>query len=119
MSQTASAALTRFFAHYYSRRPVQATFTGIHDFDAVLPDWSPEGLDGLAGEMRSLRRDLASAGLVDDARVRRFPDEVDLALADGFLEIQLAEHESGHFLHHNPALVVRGSDFLDRRADHA
>jgi len=100
----ASAALTRFFAHYYSRRPVQATFTGIHDFDAVLPDWSPEGLDGLAGEMRSLRGDLSSAGLVDDARVRRFPDEVDLALADGFLEIQLAEHESGHFLHHNPAL---------------
>ena len=33
-----------------------------------------------------------------------FPDEVDLALADGFLEIQIAEHESGHFLQQNPAL---------------
>jgi hypothetical protein len=102
--QTASDALTRFLAHYYSQRPVQATFTGIHDFDAALPDWSPQGIDGLADEMRALRRDLASSGLVDDARVRRFPEDVDLALADGFLEIQLAEHESGHFLHHNPAL---------------
>jgi uncharacterized protein (DUF885 family) len=100
----ANAALNRFFAHYYARRPVQATFTGIHDFDAALPDWSPDGLDALPQEMRELRRALAASGLVDDIHVRRFPDEVDLALADGFLEIQLAEHESGHFLQHNPAL---------------
>lgn len=102
--QAASAVLVRFFAHFYSRRPVQATFTGIHDFDAVLPDWSPAGLDESASEMRALRRDLASAGLVEDSQVRQFPEEVDLALADGYLEIQLAEHDSGHFLHHNPAL---------------
>ena len=33
-----------------------------------------------------------------------FPDYVDLTLADAFLEIQIAEHESGHFIHRNPAL---------------
>ena len=54
--------------------------------------------------MQSLRRDLATAGLVDDGAVRRFPEDVDLALADAFLEIQIAEHESGHFLHRNPSL---------------
>ena len=31
-------------------------------------------------------------------------DDVDLALADAFLEIQIAEHESGHFVHGNPSL---------------
>jgi hypothetical protein len=36
--------------------------------------------------------------------VRSFPDEVDLALADGVLDIQIAEHRSGHFYQANPAL---------------
>ena len=33
-----------------------------------------------------------------------FPDDVDLALADAHLEIALAEHDSGHFVHRNPSL---------------
>jgi len=96
--------LGRFFEHYYSRRPVQATFTGVHTFDARLPDWSRDGLASAAAEMASLRREIGADGLVADAEVRQFPGEVDLALADGFLDIQFAEHESGHFLQHNPAL---------------
>ena len=39
-----SASLDRFFDHYYRRRPVTATFTGVHSFDALLPDWSSGGL---------------------------------------------------------------------------
>lgn len=103
-SLTRDAALRRFFEHYYACRPVQATFTGVHGHDARLPDWSLGGLDALVADMRAIRRVLDEARRVEDDRVTDFPDEVDLALADGFLEIQIAEHESGHFVHHNPAL---------------
>ena len=46
---TPAAALDRFFDAYYRRRPVTATFTGVHAYDRELPDWSPEGLDGRTG----------------------------------------------------------------------
>ena len=35
-------ALDAFFESYYRLRPVNATFTGVHDYDDRLPDWSPE-----------------------------------------------------------------------------
>ena len=47
-------ALQAFFESYYRLRPVNATFTGIHDHDACLPDWSPEGLESAVDEMRIL-----------------------------------------------------------------
>src|SRR5262245_13222977 len=97
-SAAVSAALDRFFAAYYRQRPVSATFTGQHDYDGALPDWSAQGLARAADEMRALRRDLDAAGRVPDAEVTTFPWQVDLALADGALEIALAEHESGHFV---------------------
>jgi uncharacterized protein (DUF885 family) len=100
----AAAALDRFFSAHYHRRPVTATFTGVHAHDHRLPDWSPEGLDDAAAEMRALRRELDAAGRVPDDEVRSFPSEVDLALADAFLEIQIAEHEGGHFYRRNPSL---------------
>jgi len=100
----AEPALARFFAAYYRRRPVTATFTGVHDHDHLLPDWSPEGLAEAAAEMRAIRRDLDAAGRVPDDHVRAFPGEVDLALADAFLEIQLVEHEGAHFYRRNPSL---------------
>ena len=46
-------AIDDFFTHYYARRPVNATFTGVHAYDSELPDWSPDGLDALDDEMRS------------------------------------------------------------------
>lgn len=101
---TPAEALDRFFSVYYEQRPVTATFTGVHDHDHRLPDWSPEGLEAAAAEMRDLRRALDRAGRVDDNVVREFPWDVDLALADGFLQIQLAEHEVRHFYRSNPAL---------------
>ena len=103
---SASAALDRVFERLYQRRPVTATFTGVHAHDGRLPDWSPDGLAAEADEMRVLRRELAVAMSADanDARAPRFPDQVDLMLADAHLEIALAEHESGHFVHRNPSL---------------
>ena len=70
----------------------------------MLPDWSADGLARAADEMRALRRDLDTAGRVPDAEVTIFPWQVDVALADGALEIALAEHESRHFVHANPSL---------------
>src|SRR5262245_46797779 len=101
---TAKAAIDAFFASFYASRPVTATFTGIHDFDHALPDWSPGGLRRAIDDMRSLRRDVDAGGRVGDDTAARFPDEVDLALADGYLEIQIAEHEDRHFYRCNPAL---------------
>jgi hypothetical protein len=98
---TAPVALDRFFESYYRLRPVTATFTGVHDFDHALPDWSPLGRSLAIGEMKMLRRTLAQ---VARAEPPRFPDEVDVVLADAFLEIQIAEHESPHFYKGNPAL---------------
>lgn len=99
-----AAALDRFFDTYYRRRPVAATFTGLHEHDSVLPDWSADALTSAADEMRALRRDLDTAGRVPDAEVTIFPWQVDVALADGALEIALTEHESRHFVHANPTL---------------
>ena len=100
----ATAALDRFFDTFYRQRPVSATFTGLHEHDAVLPDWSADGLARAADETRARRRDLDSAGRVADDDVTAFPLQVDLALADAALEIALAEHESRHFVHANPSL---------------
>jgi len=98
-----SAALDGFFDHYYRARPVNATFTGVHAHDHRLPDWSPEGLDAATAEMRALRPRLAQeAGAAEGRDV----DAVDAALADAFLEIQIAEHDGPHFQRGNPALFT-------------
>jgi hypothetical protein len=98
---TAKGALDRFFESYYRLRPVTASFTGVHDFDHALPDWSPAGLALAIGEMKMLRRSLGAIAVADPPQ---FPDEVDVALADAFLEIQIAEHEGPHFYRGNPAI---------------
>ena len=85
-------ALDRFFAHYYRRRAVNATLTGVHDFDDALPDWSVAGLDALDREMQDIERDLAG--------IR----SMDADLARSFLMIQRAENASGHGVRANPAL---------------
>jgi hypothetical protein len=100
----AAAALDRFFDTFYRQRPVSATFTGLHQHDHALPDWSADGLARAADQWRTLRRDLDVAGRVPDHEVCAFPIHVDLALADVALEIALAEHESRHFVHRNPSL---------------
>jgi uncharacterized protein (DUF885 family) len=96
--------LDRFFESYYRLRPVTATFTGIHDYDHRLPDWSPDGLASALDEMRSVRASLVSP---------RAPDlslddvgERDRELAISYLDIQIAEHQSAHFQRGNPSLAA-------------
>src|SRR5882672_7792791 len=103
--------LNAFFESYYRLRPVNATFTGVHDHDHRLPDWSPEGLASAADEMRALRASLQPASNPKDigGRPRSAPTTViarDLELAIAFLDIQIAEHESAHFYRANPSLAA-------------
>jgi hypothetical protein len=101
-----SSTLDGFFEHYYRRRPVNATFTGVHEYDALLPDWSLGGLAAQRDEMRMLHAELARAYPAPDAEVRYrdHPDLLDAELARAFLEIQLAEDACMHGVRGNPAL---------------
>ena len=101
-----SAALDRFFEHYYRRRPVNATFTGVHDHDAMLPDWSRTGLAAQRDEMVVLHAELVAAhpAPADEHLYREQPNLLDAELARAFLEIQLAEDVSLHGVRGNPAL---------------
>jgi hypothetical protein len=99
-------AIDDFFTHYYRRRPVNATFTGVHAYDDRLPDWSPDGLAAQDDEMRSLGDALATDYPAPSsvAAFRTSPDLLDAELARGFLEIQRAEIASLHGPRGNPAL---------------
>ena len=101
-----SEPLEQFMEHYFRRRPVNATFTGAHEHDACLPDWSPSGIAAMDGEMRELVR-LLDARFPAPARagaLRDDPGALDAELMRGFCEIQLSEHASAHGMRGNPAL---------------
>jgi len=85
--------LGEFFADYYARRPVNATFIGVHDHDHRLPDFSPDGMTDLARAVRDLRHRLSA--IPDDGLSEA--QRQDRRLADGFLEIQEWEAGSPHF----------------------
>ena len=94
--------LDRFFAAYYRRRPVDATFIGVHEYDDLLPDHSPQGSAALVAEMRALLADCPQpAGGAAEARSVA---ELDCVIAADFLTIQLAEWECEHFWRGNPSL---------------
>ncbi len=102
------SALREFFDSYYRLRPVNATFTGIHDYDDRLPDWSPAGLDAAVSEMRAIRATLVSARTgagLNDVIAR------DRELAISFLDLQITEHEGPHFQRGNPSLAAGEATF--------
>jgi hypothetical protein len=101
-----SESLDEFFAHYYRRRPVTATFTGMHDYDSMLPDWSPDGLATLDAEMRRLfdRLSAEHPPITCIDALRADIEALDAELARRFLEIQLAENEGMHGIRGNPSL---------------
>lgn len=94
--------LDDFFAAYYRRRPVNATFTGVHDDDDKLPDWSAAGLDAAIAEMEAQRRALAAlpAEALDKTAT------LDRDLAAGFLDISLWEYGSSRFQRGNPSMWI-------------
>ena len=105
-ARAVSDALDRFFEHYYRRRPVNATFTGAHDHDALLPDWSRHGLSAQRDEMVALHAELSAAHPAPSTEALYGSDTplLDAELARAFLEIQLAEDACLHGVRGNPAL---------------
>ncbi len=94
--------LDDFFGSYYARRPVNATFIGVHDFDDRLPDFSDNGVGDNLADMRALLERADALDLGPMTPVER----TDVRLASGFLRIQLAEFASRHFQAGNPSLYV-------------
>ena len=91
--------LDRFFAAYYAARPVNASFVGVHDHDARLPDFSESGAGAVLAEMKSLLREseaLTTESLADSQRL-------DVRLARGYLRTQIWEYGSDHFHRGNPS----------------
>jgi hypothetical protein len=99
MPDSLSLWMDDFFRSYFQFRPVNATFVGVHKFDAKLPDYSEEGLEDFQGSMEGLieRRE---RGLKTSNRI----EEIDLELATNFLLIQLEELKGLHFQRGNPAI---------------
>src|SRR5580765_8569589 len=96
--------LTDFLESYYRLRPVTATFTGIHEHDHRLPDWSPDGLAAAVDGMKTLRGALEAAR--PPAASLHNVAERDRQLALSFLDTQIAEHESSGFQRGNPSLAL-------------
>jgi hypothetical protein len=99
--------LDDFFASYYQRRPVSATFVGVHDYDERLPDFSQQGFGDILADAESLL-----------ARLRVLPVEplseaatLDRRLAEGFLELQRWELADGRFTWRNPSALTGEAAF--------
>jgi len=88
-----------FFRSYFQFRPVNATFAGIHKFDAKLPDYSEQGLEALRANMEKLL-ERSERGLQTTNAI----EKIDLDLATNFLLIQLEELKSEHYQRGNPAV---------------
>lgn len=101
-ASTWTTYLDDFFAMYYRRHPVNATFIGVHTYDNRLPDVSPEGLADYAAEIDVLLRRL------DDVQNEPLTpiEAVDRKLVRGYLQIQQWELQSGHFHRGNPSLYI-------------
>ena len=100
--RTSTAWLDGFFAAYYRRRPVNATFIGVHDYDAVLPDFSERAVGDTIAEIEGQLRTVRALPRkhLDNAQ------SVDLTVAEGFLEIQLWEYRAAHFHRGNPSFYA-------------
>jgi hypothetical protein len=102
MTTALSAWLDDFFEHYYRRRPVNATFIGVHDYDHELPDYSPEGVAATATEIEALLTRFDAL----PQEPRSEAEAMDATLAQGYLELQRWELDSQHFQAGNPCVYT-------------
>jgi len=104
--------LDRFFSSYYTHRPVNATFIGLHDWDDRLPDFSEHGAGDTLADMQALLAESENLGLASEPPTEAIEgrpaniETLDCRLAEGFLKIQLWEYQSRHFHRGNPSLYT-------------
>mgnify|MGYP003340097529 CR=1 FL=1 len=84
--------------------PVAATGAGIHDYDATLPDDSPEGLAARAAWLRDLDQRLVASVPWDELPAAT---RVDFALLRSRIASQRADLEEIHVPQRTPALFLR------------
>jgi hypothetical protein len=102
-----TAWLDDFFAAYYRRHPVNATFIGIHDYDDRLPDLSIHGMEDTMTEIEGMLyqlRELPNEPLTDT-------EALDRQLAEGVLEIERWERGYRRLWHSNPTLYTSEAVF--------
>lgn len=92
--------------------PVDATFIGVHEHDAQLPDWQRFGRQDAQHELQKMHRELTDAHPLP-RRADGEPDwtvlagdavALDAELARANLDVRILELESFHFRDLNPAL---------------
>jgi len=96
------AWLDDFLDSYFRRRPVCATFIGVHGHDDRFPDYSPAARQRKRSELQALRDRLETLPRDD------LPEKqaIDRRLAKGALRIQLWENDSAHYIEKNPAFYT-------------
>ncbi len=97
--------LDDFFASYARHRPVSATFIGVHDHDDRLPDYSPQGIAAVQGEMEGLLGRLYALRM-EGHRPASPAEQMDVTLAENALDLQRWEYESPHFVTGNPSVYT-------------
>src|SRR5437879_5660320 len=60
----------QFVEEYLAANPDFAVFSGRHEFDGKLPDWSPEGLKRSAEMLRNFRKQAAGFNLAQSGEER-------------------------------------------------
>ena len=99
-------AFERFYQKFYyallERRPVDASFLGRHEFDGMLPDYSPDGCKRAADEIK-LQLSESRSFEEKELNARQLMDK---KLLEGYLETQLWEFSSLHFQKGNPSLYT-------------
>ena len=101
-ASAATAVLDEFFAAFYRRCPVSATFIGVHDYDDRLPDYSEQEVADAAAEREAIRRRLRALPAEPLTRA----DVLDRTLVEGCLEIQAWEDGAPHFYRGNPCVYT-------------
>ena len=101
------AWLDRFLEHLFARRPVDATFAGVNQYNHLLPDVSREGLSATLAEIRSLLSDLAK---VDPMALDPYR-KIDYDLARGYLDMQAWERSAGGGFDLNPVSYTSEAAF--------
>lgn len=94
--------LDDFFAWYYRRNPVSATFIGVHAYDDRLPDYAPEATTAAAADIDALLQRYAAL----PAEPLTLAERLDSAVAVAALEIQRWELGAAQFHAGNPCVYT-------------